>query len=71
MAQTSNLELLRRLLEQCDRIHELERADLIRRIKETQRAKPVAHKTQLAGREHTHKLLKAMQQAKEALTMLP
>lgn len=67
MATSSNLELLRRLLAQCDRIHELERADLVRRIKDVERTKPVSHKTQLAGREHTNAMLKAMQAAKEPL----
>lgn len=68
MAQTSNLELLRRLRDVVERNSELELADLDRRIKEAERAKPISHKTQLAGREHTHKLLKAMQAAKVALT---
>lgn len=63
----SNLELLRKLLEQCDRIHELERADLVRQIKATERAKPVSHASQLAGREHTEAMLKVMQQAREPL----
>lgn len=68
MAQTSNLELLRRLRDVVERNGELELADLDRRIKEAERSKPISHKTQLAGREHTHKLLKAMQAAKVALT---
>lgn len=67
MAQTSLLELLRKCLEQCDRIHELEHADLARRIKEVARAKPISHTSQLAGREHTNKMLKVMQQVKEPL----
>jgi predicted Rossmann fold nucleotide-binding protein DprA/Smf involved in DNA uptake len=67
MAALSNLELLRKLLEQCDRLHELERADLVRQIKDAERSKPVSHASQLAGREHTHKLLKVMQAAKEPL----
>ena len=67
MAQTSNLTLLRKLLEQCDRLHELERADLVRQIKELERSKPVSHTSQLAGREHTNKMLRVMQAAKEPL----
>jgi DNA-binding MarR family transcriptional regulator len=67
MAQQSNLDLLRKLLDQCERIYELERADLTRRIKEAERAKPLSHTTQLAGREHTEQMLRVMQQAKEAL----
>lgn len=68
MAQLSNLELLRRLREVVERNSELELADIDRRIKEAERAKPVSHASQLAGREHTLKLLKAMQSAKVALT---
>jgi hypothetical protein len=49
----SNLELLRRLRETIVRAHELELADLDRRIKELSRARPVSHETRLAGREHT------------------
>ena len=67
MAALSNLEMLRLLLAQCDRIYELERADLVRRIKEAERTKPVSHASQLAGREHTNRLLKVMQAAKDPL----
>lgn len=67
MAQQSNVDLLRKLLDQCDRIYELERADLTRRIKEAERTRPLSHKTQLAGREHTNAMLKVMQAAKEPL----
>jgi predicted Rossmann fold nucleotide-binding protein DprA/Smf involved in DNA uptake len=63
MAQQSNLDLLRKLLDQCERIYELERADLTRRIKEAERARPLSHTTQLAGREHTERMLRVMQQA--------
>jgi DNA-binding MarR family transcriptional regulator len=68
MAKKQDLELLRTLLVQCDRIHELERADYIRRIKEQEREKPQAHTTQLAGRERLLRLLKVMQQVREPLT---
>jgi predicted Rossmann fold nucleotide-binding protein DprA/Smf involved in DNA uptake len=67
MAPQSNLNFLRKLLDQCDRLHELERADLLRQIKAVERAKPLSHTTQLAGREHTERMLRVMQQAKEAL----
>jgi DNA-binding MarR family transcriptional regulator len=67
MATTSNLELLRRLRDAVGRSYELELADLERQIKALERAKPVSHTSQLAGREHTHRLLKMMQQAKEPL----
>jgi predicted Rossmann fold nucleotide-binding protein DprA/Smf involved in DNA uptake len=67
MATTSNLELLRRLRDAVSRSYELELADLERQIKAQERAKPVSHTLQLAGREHTHALLKIMQQAKEPL----
>lgn len=67
MATLSTLEMLRKLLAQCDRIYELEHADLVRRIKEAERARPVSHETQLVSREHTNRLLKVMQQAKEPL----
>lgn len=67
MAQPSNLELLRRLRETIVRAHELELADLDRRIKELERARPVSPAARLAGREHTHRLLKVMQQACEPL----
>ena len=68
MAQTSNLELLRRLRDVVERNSELELADLDRRIKDAERARPVSHETQLVSREHTNRLLKVMQQAKEPLT---
>ena len=61
------LESLRQLLIQCDRLHALERADLVRRIKTLERARPVAHATQLAGRENEHRMLRVMQAAKEPL----
>ena len=71
MVQMSNLELLRRLRETLVRAHDLELADLDRRIKELSRARPVSHETRLAGREHTrehtHRLLRSMQQAGESL----
>ena len=67
MSLQSNLDLLRKLLEQCDRIHELERADLGRRIKEAERARPLARSPQIAGRAHTEALLKVMQGTKEPL----
>ena len=67
MATSSTLELLRRLRETIVRSHELELADLDRRIRELSRARPVSHETRLAGREHTHRLLKVMQQAQEPL----
>ena len=67
MATTPNLELLRRLRAAVERACELELADLDRQIKAQERAKPVSHTSQLAGREHTHRLLKVMQQAKEPL----
>jgi DNA-binding MarR family transcriptional regulator len=68
VAQISLVDLLRKCLEQCDRIHELEHADFTRRIKELERSKPVSHTTQLAGREHEKKMLRVMQAAKEPLT---
>lgn len=68
MAQTSNLELLRRLRDAVERCCALELADLDRRIKEADRARPLSHASQLAGREHTNALLKAMQAAKDPLT---
>ena len=67
MVQMSNLELLRRLRETIARAHDLELADLDRRIKELSRARPISHETRLAGREHTHRLLRVMQQAGEPL----
>ena len=68
MAQTSNLDLLRKLLDQCERIYELERADLTRRIKEAERARPGSHGRQPGQRhEHERALLRIMQQAKEPL----
>lgn len=67
MAQTSNLELLRRLRDAVERATEWEMADLDRRIKEAERAKPVSHTTQLSGRENEKKMLRVMQQAKEPL----
>jgi len=67
MATTSNLELLRRLRAAIERSYELELADLDRQIKAQERAKPVSHTSQLAGREHTSAMLKVMQQAKEPL----
>jgi hypothetical protein len=67
MAQTSNLELLRRLREAVQRAYELELADLNRQIKTLERASPVKHGTQIAGREHTNRMLKVMQQAREPL----
>lgn len=67
MAQPSNLELLRRLRDAMARAHELELADLDRQIRTLERARPVSHATRLAGREHTHRLLKVMQQAREPL----
>jgi len=67
MATTSNLELLRRLRAAIARACELELADLDRQIKAQERAKPVTHTSQLAGREHTSAMLKVMQQAKEPL----
>lgn len=67
MATTSNLELLRRLRATVARTYELELADLDRQIKALERAKPVAHTSRLAGREHTSAMLKVMQQAKEPL----
>jgi predicted Rossmann fold nucleotide-binding protein DprA/Smf involved in DNA uptake len=67
MATTSNLELLRRLRDSVNRAYELELADLDRQIKLLERAKPGSHTSRLAGREHTHALLKVMQQAKEPL----
>ena len=67
MAQASNLEILRRLRDAVTRVYELELADLNRRIKESERAKPLSHTSQLAGREHTEAMLKVMQAAKEPL----
>lgn len=67
MATSSNLELLQRLRAAIERAYEFEAADLDRRIKELERAKPVSHTSTLAGREHTHALLKVMQAAKEPL----
>lgn len=67
MATSSNLDVLRRLRDAVARASELELADLDRRIKELERARPVSHAAQLAGREHTHRLLKVMQQAQEPL----
>lgn len=55
---STTLETLRRLLAQCDRIHELERADLVRQIKTLERTKPVSHATQLAGRENERAMLR-------------
>lgn len=67
MAQTSNLDLLRRTRDAIARAAELELADLDRRIKEAVRAKPLSHTTQLAGHEHTERMLRVMQQAREPL----
>jgi len=67
MAQTSTLELLRRLRAVVERNSELELADLDRRIKDAERSKPLRHTTQIAGREHTKEMLKVMQAAKEPL----
>jgi len=67
MATSSNLEVLRRLRDAVARAYELELADLDRQIKALERAKPVFHATQLAGREQERALLRAMQQAKEPL----
>jgi predicted Rossmann fold nucleotide-binding protein DprA/Smf involved in DNA uptake len=67
MAQTSNLELLRRLRDAVARAQELELADLDRQIRTLERARPVSHAAQLAGREHTQRLLRVMQQAQEPL----
>lgn len=67
MAQTSNLELLHRLRDAVARSHELELADLDRQIKALERAKPVTHTTQLAGRENERRMLQVMQAAKEPL----
>ena len=63
MAQTSNLPLLRKLLEQSDRLYALERADFDRQIKALERARPMSHATQLAGREHERAMLRVMQAA--------
>lgn len=67
MVQTSNLDLLRRTRDAVARATEYELADLDRRIKEAERGRPLSHKTQLAGREHTNAMLKVMQAAKEPL----
>jgi predicted Rossmann fold nucleotide-binding protein DprA/Smf involved in DNA uptake len=67
MATSSNLDVLRRLRDAVARASELELADLDRRIKELERARPVSHAAQLAGREHMHRLLRVMQQAQEPL----
>jgi predicted Rossmann fold nucleotide-binding protein DprA/Smf involved in DNA uptake len=67
MMPTTQLTLLRKLLEQCDRLHELERSHLIHQIKALERAKPVSHATQLTGRENERSMLSVMQQAREAL----
>jgi len=67
MAQASNLEILRRLRDAVTRVYELELADLNRRIKEGERARPLSHTSQLAGREHTEQMLRVMQAAKEPL----
>jgi hypothetical protein len=47
------------------RAYELELAELDRQIKALERARPVSHASQLAGREHTRAMLKVMQQARE------
>jgi hypothetical protein len=63
MATTSpNLDLLRQLRDAVRRASELQLADLDRQIKTLERAKPVSHVTQLAGREHERALLRTMQQ---------
>ncbi len=67
MSTSSNLELLRRLRDAVARAYALELADLDRQIKALERDRPISHETRLAGREHTHRLLKVMQQAKEPL----
>ena len=67
MAQTSNLELLRRLRDAVARANELELADLDRQIRELDRARLAAHTTRDAGNEHTIALLKVLQQAPEPL----
>ena len=67
MATSSNLDVLRRLRAAVARSSELELADLDRRIRELERSRPVSHETRLAGREHTHRLLRVLQQAKEPL----
>jgi predicted Rossmann fold nucleotide-binding protein DprA/Smf involved in DNA uptake len=63
MAPTSNLSLLRKLLEQCDRLHALEHADLDRQIKALERSRPVCHAPQNAGPEHERAMLRVMQAA--------
>lgn len=63
MANPSNLELLCRLRDAVARASELELADLDRQIKALERARPVSHVTQLAGREHERALLRVMQAA--------
>ena len=69
MTKTPTLELLRQLREAVVRAHELKLADLDRRIKELERARPASQARQRTGRghEHQHALLKAMQQAPEPL----
>jgi predicted Rossmann fold nucleotide-binding protein DprA/Smf involved in DNA uptake len=67
MATSSTLELLRRLRDAVARTHELELADLDRRIRELERARPVSHEKRRASSENTHRLLKVMQQAQEPL----
>lgn len=63
MATSSTLELLHRLREAVTRAHELELADLDRRIRELERSRPVPHETRHAGREHTRAMLRVMQAA--------
>jgi predicted Rossmann fold nucleotide-binding protein DprA/Smf involved in DNA uptake len=60
---TSNLDVLRRLRDAVARASELELADLDRQIKTLERARPVSHATQLAGREHEREMLRVMQAA--------
>ncbi len=63
MATSSNLDVLRRLRDAVARASELELADLDRQIKAQERARPVSHATQLAGREHEREMLRVMQAA--------
>ena len=63
MATPSNLDVLRRLRDAVARASELELADLDRQIKALERARPVSHATQLAGREHEREMLRVMQAA--------
>lgn len=65
MATSSNLDVLRRLRDAVARASELELADLDRQIRAQERARPVSHATQLAGREHEREreMLRVMQAA--------